>query len=172
MTDYHSELSSRHFDKSDILSSSTSRQFENSSSRHLDNSSSRHLDNSTSRHLDTSTSRSLNPELLMREFLHDVDDQVSSDEASSGFKSSFAREVMQNVRKNVTNQNGPARRYLAISQQGSINAHCLISVTKITIFETKWNHLYFRIEHWKGWNDSHDDNHTYLYKQTKFQMTI
>jgi hypothetical protein len=155
MTDYQSELSSRHFDKSDILSSSTSRQFENSSSRqfentssrHIDNSTSRHLDNSTSRHLDTSTSRSLNPELLMREFLHDVDDQVSSDEASSGFKSSFAREVMQNVRKNVTNQNGPARRYLAISQQGSINTNCLSSVLKQTIVETNLSSLYYRNEH-------------------------
>jgi hypothetical protein len=73
----------------------------------------------------------------MREFLHDVDDQVSSDEASSGFKSSFAREVMQNVRKNVTNQNGPARRYLAISQQGSIYKNYLFSFLKQTIFETK-----------------------------------
>jgi len=34
---------------------------------------------------------------------------------SSGFKSSFAREVMQNVRKNVTHQTTPARRYLAIN---------------------------------------------------------
>ena len=147
MTDYHSEFSSRQFDKSDILSSSTSRQFENSSSRHLDNSTARHSDNSSSRHLDNSTSRSLNPELLMREFLHDVDDQVSSDEASSGFKSSFAREVMQNVRKNVTNQNGPARRYLAISQQGSINTNCLSSVLKQTVVETNLSSLYYINEH-------------------------
>ena len=98
MTDYHSESASRPFDKSDILNS-------------------RHFDKSD---ISNSTSRSLNPEVLMRDFLNDVDDQVSSDEASSGFKSSFAREVMQNVRRNVANQNGPARRYLAISQQGSI----------------------------------------------------
>ena len=66
-----------------------------------------------------SASRSLNPELL---YAHDEmsNDDLSPDEmsaspsAASGFKSSFAREIMQNVR----NQNGPARRYLAISQQG------------------------------------------------------
>jgi hypothetical protein len=63
-------------------------------------------------------SRSLNPELL---YGHDDDDASNDDmsaspsaSATSGFKSSFAREIMQNVR----NQNGPARRYLAISQQG------------------------------------------------------
>ena len=61
------------------------------------------------------TSRSLNPELLYGQD-DDDDDNMSNDETTSvsGFKSSFAREIMQNVR----NQNGPARRYLAISQQG------------------------------------------------------
>jgi hypothetical protein len=54
---------------------------------------------------------------------------------------------MQNVRKNVTNQNGPARRYLAISQQGSINTNCLSSVLKQTVVETNLSSLYYINEH-------------------------
>lgn len=79
-----------------------------------------HLDKSSSiqSHPEMSHSRSLNPELLMREFMHD-EEQSDIDSPTAGFKSSFAREVMQNVRKNERQQ-APARRYLAINTQDQI----------------------------------------------------
>ena len=43
---------------------------------------------------------SLNPECLMREFTHDENYTTAS--PSSMFKSSFAKEVVQNVRKSMT----------------------------------------------------------------------
>ena len=48
--------------------------------------------------------KSLNPELLMREFTADEDGRLDSlnESPSSGFKSSFAREVCQNVRAGAT----------------------------------------------------------------------
>ena len=44
--------------------------------------------------------KSLNPEMLMREFTED--EQGTSNSPSSMFKSSFAKEVVQNVRKSMT----------------------------------------------------------------------
>ncbi len=51
-----------------------------------------------------SNARSLNPEYLMREFTTDEQGRMDSNHSSpgSGFKSSFAREVMQNNRKSTS----------------------------------------------------------------------
>ena len=110
VNEYHSEMSSssrhfdksdRHFDKSDQIFDKSDQMF-NKSDRMFDKSD-RHFDKSD-RMFDkndkfgemssTPTSRSLNPEILMREFMHD-EDESSQDSPSPGFKSSFAREVMQ-----------------------------------------------------------------------------
>ena len=104
VNEYHSEMSApsrhfdkrdRHFDKSDRMFDKSDRMFDKSD-RMFDKSdrmfekSDKFVEMST-----TPASRSLNPELLMREFMHDEDESSQDSGSSPGFKSSFAREVMQ-----------------------------------------------------------------------------
>ena len=94
VNEYHSEMSapSRHFDKSDRHFDKSDRMFDKSD-RMFDKSD--RMFEKSDKFVEMSTSRSLNPELLMSEFMHDEDESSQDSGSSPGFKSSFAREVMQ-----------------------------------------------------------------------------
>jgi hypothetical protein len=56
-----------------------------------------------------------NPELLLREFTHD--EQATTTSPSSMFKSSFAKEVVQNVRRSMSSVNQDSLGSFRVQQQ-------------------------------------------------------